>query len=240
MLKVKNWSDHQHYKDRSPPWIKLQTNLFQDYEFSRLQDASKLLAICCWTLASRSKDGSLPDDFEFIKAQGFLKNVEEKDLEALVNSGFLIRDSEVLADCKQNACLEERRDRGETETETEGEAYRKENYAKEKKEERQPEDALAASPEVMMQFETFWQAYPRKGDKARTRDEWIRACKRDLFHNILAGADRYSAYIQSGLEDVQYIKGSENWLKNDQWKNAYLKKNEQPKVEKPRRFAAVV
>lgn len=234
MLKVKNWSDHQHYKDRSPPWIKLQTNLFQDYEFSRLQDASKLLAICCWTLASRSKDGSLPDDFEFIKAQGFLKNVEEKDLEALVKSGFLIRASDVLADCKQNACPEERRDRGEGETE--GETYRKENYAKERK----PEDTSTASPEVIMQFETFWQACPRKGDKARTRDEWIRACTRDSWQSILAGLERYNGYIQSGFEDVQYIKGSENWLKNDQWKNAYLKKNEQPKIEKPRRFAAVV
>jgi len=108
------------------------------------------------------------------------------------------------------------------------------------KEERQPESTLAVPPEVMMQFETFWQAYPCKGDKKRTCDEWIRACRRDSWQNILAGLERYNDYIKSGMQDVQYIKGSENWLKNDQWKNAYLKKNEQPKVEKPRRFAAVV
>jgi hypothetical protein len=32
-LRVKNWSEFQHYKDRNPPWIKLhRTLLDHDYE----------------------------------------------------------------------------------------------------------------------------------------------------------------------------------------------------------------
>ena len=42
MLKIKDWDKFQHYKDRNPPWIKLSTDTFQNYDFSRLQDASKL------------------------------------------------------------------------------------------------------------------------------------------------------------------------------------------------------
>lgn len=106
-LRVKNWDRYQHYKDRCPPWIKLATDTFQNYDFSRLQDASKLLAICIWTLASRSKDGEIPDDFEFIKAQGCLgPSVKALHLEELVTKGFLDRASESLADCKQSACSE--------------------------------------------------------------------------------------------------------------------------------------
>lgn len=114
-LRIKNWSRYQHYKDRCPPWIKLATDTFQNYEFSRLQDASKLLAICIWTLAARSKDGTVPNDFEYLKGLGRLGNAVKPDhLKELINQGFVEVCSEVLADCKQNAC-------SETEGETEGE-----------------------------------------------------------------------------------------------------------------------
>lgn len=115
-LRVKNWTKFQHYKDRCPPWIKLATDTFQNYDFSRLSDGSKLLAICCWTIASRSKDGSVPDDFVYIKAVGCLGDmVKEKHLAELISKGFLER-SNLLASCGQNACSETE---GETETETE-------------------------------------------------------------------------------------------------------------------------
>jgi hypothetical protein len=52
-LVVKNWATHQHYKDRMPPWIKLHMALLDDYEFSRLRDASKAHLTLIWLLASR-------------------------------------------------------------------------------------------------------------------------------------------------------------------------------------------
>src|SRR5690348_11297847 len=102
-LKVKNWAKFQHYKDRCPPWIKLATDTYQNYEFIRLQDASKLLAVCIWTLAARSQDGSLPHDFEYIKSQCCLGSIVKLDhLQELITQGFIESDSEVLADCKQH------------------------------------------------------------------------------------------------------------------------------------------
>jgi hypothetical protein len=118
-LRVKNWSRYQHYKDRCPPWIKLATDTFQNYEFSRLSDASKLLAICIWTLAARSKDGEVPDDFEYIKNQGCLGSlIKQEHLKELIKQGFVELCSETLADCKQTACSEGEGE-GETERETE-------------------------------------------------------------------------------------------------------------------------
>lgn len=123
MIKIKNWSEFQHYKDRNPPWIKLSTTLFQDYDFSSMQDASKLLAICIWTLASRYKDpqaGLVPDDLEWIKRQsGLSDSVTEKHLKELEERGFIERASKPLASCKQNACPET-----ETETETDITSYK--------------------------------------------------------------------------------------------------------------------
>lgn len=114
-LVIRNWGIFQHYKDRNPPWIKLATDTFQNYEFSRLQDASKLLAVCIWTLAARSKDGSVPADLAWIKNQCSLGNlVTTEHLKELIDEGFIVDASNALADCKQSACLE-----GEGEGETE-------------------------------------------------------------------------------------------------------------------------
>lgn len=116
-LSIKNYDKLQHYKDRNPPWIKLATDTFQDYEFGCLQDDSKLLALCCWTLASRSEERDIPYDLRWIKSQCNLTNTTEENLKELIDQGFLITDSEPLAICYQDAISE-----GETEGETEGES----------------------------------------------------------------------------------------------------------------------
>ena len=113
LLRVRNWAKFQHYKHRCPPWIKLAADTFQNPEFSCLQDASKLLAVCIWTLASRTQTGEVPDNFDYIKRWGFLgETVELKHLNELIESGFIMRASKMLATCVQSADSE-----AETETE---------------------------------------------------------------------------------------------------------------------------
>lgn len=114
-LRVKNWRVFQHYKDRSPPWIKLQKSLLDDYDFQCLPLASKALAPMLWLLASESHDGSIEDDA--IKL-AFRLRWSEKDvrlgLSPLIEKGFLEPDSNALAPCLQVATSETER---ETETE---------------------------------------------------------------------------------------------------------------------------
>jgi hypothetical protein len=121
-FRVRNWDKFQHYKNRNPPWIKLHTELLENYEFASLQDASKLLAICIWMLAARS-DNKIPADPDWIKSKCNLKS--KVDLEPLFSFGFIewIQElpsteqvaSNTLAESKQSADSEERRDRGEAE-----------------------------------------------------------------------------------------------------------------------------
>jgi hypothetical protein len=121
-LTVKNWAKFQHYRDRCPPWIKLHSDTFQNPDFARLPIASKLLAICIWTLASRSSDGTVPDDLEYIRQWGFLgAETTQTHLDDLINGGWLQRASKSLAKRRQMARPEERRGRGETQVLTETE-----------------------------------------------------------------------------------------------------------------------
>ena len=87
VLRVKNFEKFQHYKDRSPPWIKLYNELLDDYQFACLQDASKLHLILIWLLASRSSN-ILPLDSEWIARR--ISATEPVDLETLVEAGFLL------------------------------------------------------------------------------------------------------------------------------------------------------
>lgn len=59
-IRVLNWREFQHYKDRDPPWIKLhQRKLLDKPEWRRLSgNAGKLLADV-WMLAAGSKEGEL-------------------------------------------------------------------------------------------------------------------------------------------------------------------------------------
>ena len=51
------WWKYQHYKlMRNPPWIKLHASTLEDYDFGRLQDASKMHLCAIWLLASRTEN----------------------------------------------------------------------------------------------------------------------------------------------------------------------------------------
>lgn len=110
-ISIANWEKFQHYNDRKPPWIKLYNSLLDDYEFSCLQDASKLLLMMLWLLASRHEN-KIPADIKWLKKQ--LPIDGNVDIKPLIEHGFIVDASNALAVCKQSACLE-------TEKETEKE-----------------------------------------------------------------------------------------------------------------------
>lgn len=106
---VKNFEKLQHYKDRTPPWIRLYNSLLDDYEFGLLPDASKAHLLAIWLLASRY-DNKIPYDPEWVSRR--INATDPVDLDILTKSGFIIFDQEcsvMLAECKQDAIPEERR-----------------------------------------------------------------------------------------------------------------------------------
>lgn len=106
----KNWVNFQHYKHRSPPWIKLHKNLLDDMVFQRLPLASKALAPMLWLLASESSDGVISKTTEEI---AFRLRMDEKEvfsaIKPLIDCGFFIDADNVLAECFHDATTEESR-----------------------------------------------------------------------------------------------------------------------------------
>ena len=117
-LRIRNWEKFQHYKDRNPPWIKLHRDLLRDYEFSCLQDASKLHLMLLWLLASQL-DNKIPADEKWLTSHlGLQRPIV---LKPLIDNGYIEYASKPLADCKQSAIVETETEAYKQETETETE-----------------------------------------------------------------------------------------------------------------------
>ena len=127
-LKVKNWENYQHYKNRCPPWIKLHVTILNDRKFSMLSCASKGLLMQLWILASEY-DGQVPFDINEIQFRLRDNKIKMEDLNILIKLGFLNNCKHVQASdsvVQAGACLE-------TETETETETEKNSSQRKKKK-----------------------------------------------------------------------------------------------------------
>lgn len=123
----KNWRDFQHYKDRSPPWIRLHRKLLDDKDFHRLPVDARALAPMLWLLASESVDGIINADVDDLAFR--LRTTElaiRKGLDPLLERGFFVVEqdaSNAIATCQHDATPEtEALQRTETEAETENPA----------------------------------------------------------------------------------------------------------------------
>jgi hypothetical protein len=125
LLQPKNWSTFQHYKDRCPPWIKLHRDLLNNRDFMRLPIASKALAPMLWLLASETKDGTFDGSVDELVFRLHITEKEYKEgIKPLIDKGFFINASDMLATSKQDAIPEtERETEGEREKETKTELY---------------------------------------------------------------------------------------------------------------------
>ena len=63
---VNDWERHQHYKNRNPPWIKLETDIIEKYDrtghpkkFFLLPDNAKLTLVCLLCLRANYLDISV-------------------------------------------------------------------------------------------------------------------------------------------------------------------------------------
>lgn len=114
---VKNFDRFQHYKDRSPPWIKLYNELLDDYEFGLLPDATKMHLVAIWLLASRSEN-KIPFDPKWVGNR--INATDAVNLQLLADNGFIVLDQDVhiteqVASKTIAECLTREREEGETE-----------------------------------------------------------------------------------------------------------------------------
>jgi hypothetical protein len=89
ILTPKNWKSFQHYKERTPSWIKLHKGLMTDFEFVRLPVASRALAPMLWLLASEYEGGSIDASLEKIAFRMHMSVSDLRDaLSPLIDAGF--------------------------------------------------------------------------------------------------------------------------------------------------------
>jgi len=62
-MKIRNWEELQHFKNRTPPWIKLYRRILEDRDINSISDCAFRVLVGCWLLASEDKthEGVLPD-----------------------------------------------------------------------------------------------------------------------------------------------------------------------------------
>jgi hypothetical protein len=82
---VPSWERFQHYSDRSPPWIKLYTELNSKDEWLRLTDSQRGLLVTVWIEYARSRG---------VLSANVIPNVTRtksvrRTLEALNHAGFI-------------------------------------------------------------------------------------------------------------------------------------------------------
>lgn len=169
-LSIPDWTEFQHYKDRSPPWIKLHNQLLENYEFECLPDASKAHLLCIWLLASRTNNKINPDPKWIGRRIGANSEI---DIDLLVSSGFLVFNqglrevehvaSTSLQEVEHVACPER-----------EGEESKKE-------EEREDKNPLPVKPDnPVMEIFDFWRDVMKKGSTTKPIASRINAVKARL------------------------------------------------------------
>lgn len=66
-LRVKNWSDKQHYAQRRPPWIKMYNTLLDPgAAFMRLSEQDQWQLVRLWLVASRAEELTIDEDCKLV------------------------------------------------------------------------------------------------------------------------------------------------------------------------------
>lgn len=100
-IAVKDFETFQHYKGRTPPWIKFYNALLDDYRFLQLSDAARSQLMLIWLVASRHRN-RIPRDEKYISEA--IHCTTKLQLAALIESGWLyVANDAPLSERKQDA-----------------------------------------------------------------------------------------------------------------------------------------
>jgi uncharacterized phage protein (TIGR02220 family) len=125
-MRIKGWNKFQHFRDRTPPWVKLYRDLLDDPDWHDLDGDSAKTLIMLWLIASEDEThiGTLPD----IRKLAFRLRIDKKKLEHQIAklSHWLIQDDITMISGRYQVDAPE----GEGEREREGEE-RQNNVEKE-------------------------------------------------------------------------------------------------------------
>jgi len=167
-ITISNWNRHQHYKDRRPPWIKLEIEIIEEFDadgnvkkFHPMPDSAKLTFICLLCLRAHFNDKIPFKNEKWLKRKLGLKQI---NLQPLVNAGYISIDSNSVAELAQNCSANVKSDTPERETERE--TYKKERDIC------APEKTRSADIGFLKSFQIFYENYPLKKSREQALKAW--------------------------------------------------------------------
>lgn len=194
-LRIRNWERFQHYKDRSPPWIKLHRELLTSETWVSTDDASRVLAIALMLLAAAT-DNKIPANKQYIRRAAYLNS--DPDWGPLVDAQFIEiveEDEHALVDASKAL------------------ASGTKCSSEERREEKSREETESGSPV----FDQIRKLYPKRSGSHRWSDAQsaFRARLREghTAEEILAGVSRYAQFVRaSGNEGSSFVQQAATFL----------------------------
>jgi hypothetical protein len=211
-MKIKNWKEFQHFKDRCPPWIKLHRSTLDQRDIMTLSDRNFRMLMCFWMLASEDKtlEGRLPpiEDIAFR-----LRREESEIVEAIQQlAGFI--------DCVDIKTISERYQVVPPETEAEGETEEK----------KEVENCAISIAQRKERFEEFWNSFNYKKGKGGAQRSWDKIkLTDDLFHQIIEGAKREASNRPALIAKQGTPKMAQGWLTERRWEDEHVESSVMPK-----------
>lgn len=210
-LTPKNWETFQHYKDRSPIWIKLHRNLLDNYDFFCLPVASRALAPMLWLLASEYDAGGITASRDEIAFRlRMTREALDDALNPLIEADFFIEASRPLAGRKRGASLEREKEKEKEKKGGVGTRARAKECEPSK-----PSRPLDPAAETKLiggaLFKRFCAAYPAKR---------IHGAAREKFLALLAAGENADAIIGAVHETASSQVPAEEWLDQRPWKQS--------------------
>ena len=202
-LRIKDFSKFQHFKDRSPPWVKLYRDILDDPDWHELDGNSAKILVMLWLIASEdeTKQGCLPDTRKLC----FRLRTTESELEHAVTklSHWLERvDIAVISDRYQPDAPE----RAGEETE--------------KSREETEHCSPSASESADDGFATFWEQYPKKVAKPQALKSWKKIKPAgQVLADLLAGLKKQKASADWLKDGGQFIPYPTTWLNGRRWED---------------------
>lgn len=191
-FRIKGWDQYQHYKDRSPPWIKLHKSILTSRTWVAMDDQSRVLAIACMLLAADT-DNKIPLDPVYVQRVAYLNH--EPDFAPLLKNDFIEiieEEGETLARASKPLAIRT------TETETEKKNLR----------------ALHAL------FERFWASYPKRRSRDAALKAFTKINPDEqLLAVMLAAIERAKTRAEWRKDKGQFIPYPATWLNSGGWKD---------------------
>jgi hypothetical protein len=190
-LRIKNWSKHQHFKDRTPPWIKLYREILDDPDWHELDGDSAKVLISLWLIASEDDShlGLLPD----ARRLAFRLRIKESQLNQYLTKlkHWLIQDDiKQISDGYQLDAPERAGEETETETETETDG-----------------------------FDIFWSIYPNKKARPAAARAFKAAKINGILPDVLADIESRIDSTDWQKEHGKFIPHPATYLNQRRWED---------------------